>query len=208
MTISPTVMALARRIWNDLPGDHADRTALAKTLAAAIRVVREETKPPVSLYGSHRAVAPIIDKMIGKTLAEADHYRVPIGGVSIHVPTIFRAAQNPSHPFYAASKAFLDEHGLKLETTHTGRHPKLRIARQRTAAEVLESTRQRIGQTLSTRDTYTTAAAQSVHAANAIMCVSRAVWSTANSGVNMASTMTDHSGGKVSTIAVERGDGQ
>jgi hypothetical protein len=150
---TPAIKALARRIWDDLGADHAERSKVAKALAVALREVRDETKPARVISNSNRDVAPIIEKLIGRTLTQVEGMRIPFGGVSINVPTIIRASQEPTHPYYEASAAFMAKHGLTLETIYTSRKPKVRIVRADPApAQILERVKATAAGVLERRD--------------------------------------------------------
>jgi hypothetical protein len=121
--------SLAARIWAELPGSYAERSETVVELIEALKDTRRAQRPPTTTRGTVD-LATVINSVIGKPLSSVETVHVPLEGVMVNLPTIFRAAQEPGHPFAVASAKFLAENNLELQVTATGRRPTVRIGRR------------------------------------------------------------------------------
>lgn len=210
MIRTDALKALAARIWADLPGDTPDKAATLKALKAALHEHRDTALAEHRRAARVRATYPLrcsteqmLEKLVGQPPSKAHTFRVPILGINTPVIDVFRIAALPDHPLQPACQAFLDEHRLRLVPGPDKRGRKHLVIAQApapspTPADVLKGIHEKIGGMLERRETGTAAStAKTNHTSDYLK------WATSN-----AATMTDFSGGKVSTIAVERGDGQ
>lgn len=216
MIRTDALKSLAARIWADLPGDAPDKADALKALFAELLTVRNvalaDHRRHVRVHAPHKlrtSADELVAKIVGRTLQKTLQLRVQIHGINTPVADVFTIAAMPGHPLQGECKAFLDEHRLSLvekprkpgPSGRGGRKCKVVVqapAPSPTPAEVLETNRQRIGKTLSMRDQ---------------MLAIDPAWDGNTTGLvshlhTPTLTMVDNSGGKVSTIAVERGDGQ
>lgn len=190
MTVSPTIKALAARIWSELPGDTPDKAHALKSVMSELRSIRDaamvDHRRSNLIHAPHKLRTTTehkLAKLIGKPPIKGQEFRVAIHGVNTPVVDVFRIAGMPDHPLQPACQAFLDEHRLSL-----------------TLGERKPGSRGRAPVVI------TQAPAPSPTPVEVLDRVKRA---TARfMGRESVASMTDHSGGKVSTVTVERGDGQ
>jgi len=112
----------AKAIWNDLPGEYADKATLLVSLIAELRHVRaeakiENAKARQSVKNTlRRPVGEVLAAAIGSTLSDCWSVRVPVLGVNLPLPTVFQIADRPTHPLHKACKAFLADHRLTVRS--------------------------------------------------------------------------------------------
>lgn len=228
--IAPTT--IAARIWADLPGDARDKAHALKSVMSELVVLRNvalaEQRRAERVHTAHklRPTAEMVARIVGLPVGKTAPYRVCIHGINTSVADVFAIAAAPGHPLQAECQAFLSNNRLSLVE---GRKNPGKIGRKRqivtqaplepTPAQILERVKATAAGVLERRDAaYRYAnvltAGGGLNQAHANAMTISGTQSRANLantattsfvGRECTATMTDHSGGKVSDVPVERG---